>query len=74
MYSEEGVNHGTRTDDKTWCVMVMVFVGFLDISFGFMTYFDDGVNHGKRTDDKTLCVMVMGLLEFMICRWFFNVF
>ena len=22
-YLEEGVNHGKRTDDNTWCVMVM---------------------------------------------------
>ena len=23
LYFEEGVNHGKRTDDKTWCAMVM---------------------------------------------------
>ena len=23
LYLEEGVNHGKRTDDKAWCVMVM---------------------------------------------------
>ena len=24
-YSEEGVNHGERTDDQTWCAVVMMF-------------------------------------------------
>ena len=32
MYLEEGVNHSKRTNDNTWCVMVMGFLGIVVIS------------------------------------------
>ena len=50
-YVEEGVNHGKRKNDKTWCATVMGV--FFFILLGLMRYYEKGVNHGKRTDDKT---------------------
>ena len=73
MYSEEGVNHGARTDDKTWCVMVMICWELFYFS-GFIMYFEEGVHHGKRTYDKTWCAMVMEFRELLLVHWFYNVF
>ena len=59
LYSEEGVNHGKRTDDNTWCAMVMGCWKLLILSLVLMIYFEEGANPCNTTDDNTWCVMVM---------------
>ena len=45
-YFEEGGKHGKRTDDNTWCAMVMRIVELL-ICHWFYMYVEEGVYQGS---------------------------